>query len=97
MVLTDMSIGEVEVTCRWIEFVKTEPAAKTNRWLVTLISNGEVLGVVKWHGRWRRYAFFPNGNGPLEHECLIDIADFCVAQTTAKRVSSGKVLAASAA
>jgi hypothetical protein len=82
-----MSIDHLEG--RWIRF--DTPAAKTSRWLVVNKSDDAVLGVVSWFGRWRRYAFQPESDIVLQNQCLMDIADFCVDQTTAHMMNSKKV------
>jgi hypothetical protein len=35
------------------------------------------LGLVKWYGPWRTYAFFPTPNTYFEKTCLREIALFC--------------------
>ena len=42
---------------------------------------GYFLGTVKWFGRWRGYAFFPEGGTVFEKVCLREIADFCECET----------------
>ena len=34
------------------------------------------LGEIKWFGRWRKYAFFPDYMCVFEEECLRDISVF---------------------
>jgi hypothetical protein len=34
----------------------------------------ELLGFIKWFGRWRCYAFFPSPDCVFEQQCLRDIA-----------------------
>jgi len=51
---------------------------------------GELLGEVKWFGRWRGYAFFPLRDTIYEHRCLRDIADFVETQTKAHRAKKRK-------
>lgn len=69
--------------CRWIRFDPVPVDTKTNKWAVVEKSTGEVLGHVKWLGRWRRYVFSATDGCVLEWQCLTDIADFCVHQTKA--------------
>jgi len=35
-----------------------------------------VLGIVKWHGAWRQYCYFPTIQAVYSAGCLKDIADF---------------------
>lgn len=37
---------------------------------------GEFLGVIRWYGAWRKYAFFPETQTLYEQDCLRDIAQF---------------------
>ena len=62
----------------WVEFVRIERIGKqrTNRWSVNN-RNGTSLGVIRYHGAWRRYVFFPADATLFEHTCLRDIATFC--------------------
>lgn len=41
------------------------------------------LGQVKWFGRWRCYAFFPNADTVFETTCLEDLSAFCYGETRA--------------
>ena len=43
------------------------------------------LGEVKWFGRWRGYAFFPELYTIYEQKCMREIADFIEAQTKEHR------------
>ena len=36
----------------------------------------EVLGEIKWFGRWRQYAFFPEPGTVYNVECLNDIQTY---------------------
>jgi hypothetical protein len=46
-----------------------------------------MLGEVRWFGRWRCYAFYPEPDTLYERQCLRDIADFCEARTREHRES----------
>ncbi len=35
-----------------------------------------LLGVIKWYGGWRQYAFMPNADTVFERKCLGDIINF---------------------
>lgn len=38
--------------------------------------NGDGLGIIKWFGRWRQYAFFPENGTIFNVECLNDIQTY---------------------
>jgi hypothetical protein len=50
---------------------------------------GALLGSVKWYGRWRKYAFFPEAGTVFETGCLRDIAGFCEVETMKQRNNRG--------
>lgn len=72
-------------TGTWIEihFVADSPTGKTYVWEVT--NDGIVLGQIRWFGRWRKYAFFPQRDTVFEEVCLRDLAMFCSARTADHR------------
>jgi len=35
--------------------------------------SGEILGEIRWFGRWRQYSFFPRPETVFNRECLEDI------------------------
>lgn len=61
------------------------PEAKTRRWQVRASDGGWILGIIKWYGPWRKYAFFPETNTIYEEDCLRQIAQFVVNETTLHR------------
>lgn len=69
----------------WIEFVEPpkphDPHAKTKRWLVVEKSTRATLGVVRWYGAWRRYAFEPQPSTVWEQDCLRAVAEFIEEKT----------------
>lgn len=72
----------------YINFVEIDPNPKTRVWQVVPTAESPKaqediaeLGEVKWFGRWRRYAFFPQEGTIYEQSCLRKIADFCEGQT----------------
>ena len=40
-----------------------------------------VLGIIKWRGSWRKYAFFPHPDTFFEWVCMTDIGNFCKEET----------------
>jgi len=78
---------------KWITFESPRPSksGKTQEWgVVVKDAPAAYLGTVKWFGRWRRYAFFPERETIFEPTCLRDLAAFCEEQTRAHRESREK-------
>jgi hypothetical protein len=65
---------------KWIDFELVEEKAKTKVWHVVAKEDGTILGTVKWFGRWRQYAFFPESDTVFEKTCLDDIRVFLIDQ-----------------
>lgn len=68
------------------EYLRTEegsppPSGKTKTWDIISVRGNYLLGGVKWCGRWRRYAFYPEPEMIFEHNCMRDLADFCEQRT----------------
>lgn len=61
------------------------PAHKTRLWRVETKERGDVLGEVRWFGRWRKYCFEPFGRAVFEEVCMREISDFIVARTREHR------------
>lgn len=77
---------------KWITFNEIEGTGKTKRWAVTANEGDHTLGVVKWYGPWRGYAFFPQAGTLYERTCLRDIADFIEEQNKLKRQRPAEIL-----
>lgn len=58
-----------------IRWAGRSDSGKTDVYDVTNRERGTALGVVKWWGRWRQYAFLPAGDCVFSAGCLTDIAD----------------------
>jgi len=58
---------------KYLEFKLLERKPKTS--VIDVISklHGYRLGIIKWFGRWRQYAFFPEDGTIFNVECLNDI------------------------
>lgn len=69
----------------YISFVPGLPKPKTKTWQVATRPDLAPLGMVKWWGPWRKYAFFPFANTLFESLCLREIALFCEGQTKEHR------------
>ena len=74
----------------YINFVELTPNPATKRWAVMPEDGSAQIGMVKWHGPWRKYCFFPMGETVFEQVCLREIADFCENQTKAHCAQKGK-------
>jgi len=64
----------------WFRFDGTTPSEKT-KYFAVMMKGGphgydESLGVIKWHGPWRKYVFDPHVMTIYEQDCLRDIAAF---------------------
>ena len=68
---------------KWIDFEKQEKKEhfKTDIWIIFTKDGRTNLGFIKWYGRWRGYAFFPQSDTIYEEDCLRDIADFIETET----------------
>jgi len=67
---------------KFISFGKPKKSAsgKTKVWRV--VSNADdSLGEIRWFGRWRKYAFYPEIFTVYEQDCLRKIADFCESES----------------
>lgn len=55
----------------YIEFRDVTPDDRRTRVVeVVAVRDGALLGTVKWFGRWRRYAFFPEPGCAFDPGCL---------------------------
>lgn len=71
----------------WLRF-ETLPRPKDRKTDIfrVLTTDGEhELGVVRWYGRWRCFAFFPKESTLFEATCLRDLAAFCQNETARHR------------
>ncbi len=61
-----------------IRFISTgvRDGQKTERWNVETKEDEDLLGEIKWFGRWRQYAFFPALECVFEQICMREISDF---------------------
>ena len=58
---------------KYLKFHLLEQKPKTKVIGVYSKKNDDVLGEIKWFGRWRQYAFFPESGTIFNSECLNDI------------------------
>jgi len=67
---------------RYLEFRLLEQKPKTQVVEVVSKRHGFRLGIIKWFGKWRRYAFFPetatvfDAKIVFDAECLNDITSY---------------------
>lgn len=63
---------------KWIEDenLGSSKSGKTWVWAIKAKEGGDLLGLVKWFGRWRKYCFYPQPDCIFEEDCLRDIAQF---------------------
>jgi len=60
-------------TSKYLEFSITGHKPKTKIYGIWSKKSGEILGEIRWFGRWRQYAFFPRPETIFNPECLEDI------------------------
>lgn len=68
----------------YIVFIPVEAPyeKKTRIWHVRPVGDAMIsLGFIKWFGRWRCYAFYPQPGSVFENHCLMDLAEFCKEKT----------------
>lgn len=58
---------------KYLKFTIVELKPKTKVIDVESKISGDVLGTIKWYGKWRQYAFFPGIYTIFNAECLNDI------------------------
>jgi len=61
---------------KYLEFTIIEHKPKTKVIAVTSKIHGNELGIIKWFGAWRQYAFFPEYNTLFNVGCLNDIISY---------------------
>lgn len=60
------------------------PPKKTCTVYVHSRRHGDLLGVIKWYGAWRQYAFFPEAGTVWNPDCL-DAVNGCIRGLMAER------------
>lgn len=62
---------------KYIEFkLADKQNPKTQVWNVVSKHHGNILGAIKWFGRWRQYCFFPEEDTLYNSGCLSAITSF---------------------
>ncbi len=49
---------------------------KTSLWDIRSSKGNSLLGVVRWYGAWRQYAFMPSANIVLNPDCMDELSAF---------------------
>ena len=73
-------------TTKYIQFNLDHQTEKTHHWSVLSIKHNTLLGIIKWYGAWRQYAFFPEPNTVFNVECLGDIESFIEQEMERRRI-----------
>ena len=60
---------------KYLEFNIIEQKSKTKIIAVDSKLHGNTLGIIKWYGAWRQYAFYPKHGTLFNIECLNDITN----------------------
>ncbi len=72
----------------FIHFVENSiKGQKTQRWECVRSANGIYIGMVRWHGGWWSYIFYPEEGSSYDAKCFRDIADFMDNLTKRQRES----------
>ena len=61
---------------KWLNIALLDHTDKTAKYTVRNKENNVLLGIIKWFGSWRKYAFFPCSDMVFETQCLSDITGF---------------------
>lgn len=61
---------------KYLEFSTIAELPKTKTIRILSKRHGNGLGLIKWFGRRRRYAFFPENETAFDAECLNDIISY---------------------
>lgn len=69
-----------------IEQMPQQGGRITQMWrVVTNDGIGNLLGVIRWHAPWRKYAFFPEDGTLFEQDCLQDLSQTLIDKTAEHR------------
>lgn len=92
-------VGKPEINMTHI-FLQDCPALagpKTKAWFVRSKYDGQpVLGNVRWFGRWRKYAFYPEAGCIFEEVCMREISEFIEKTTKEHREATQRAKQANA-
>lgn len=74
----------------FLAFTETKDTGKTKVWSVTNSNDGSYLGIVSWHGPWRKYCLFVSGPTIWSPDCLADVARFIEARMAERKKQPSK-------
>ena len=60
----------------YLVFVRQAQVGRGRKTLIVRVvsaQHGDTLGVIKWFGRWRQYAFFPEPGSVWNPDCLTEV------------------------
>lgn len=63
------------------------PSGKTKVWFIYSHLHGDVLGEVRWMGRWRQYSLFVRPDTIWNDACLREVADFLIKANSEHRAA----------
>ena len=63
-------------TTKWLTFVEIPTSGTTEAFYVMTKDRSTTLGEIRWFGRFRKYAFFPEANMVFDSVCLYDIKEW---------------------
>lgn len=63
-------------TTEWLRFEQVKDTGKTFAWQVTDKEETALLGLVSWHGPWRKYVFMSGDRVIFDADCLQSVQEF---------------------
>lgn len=64
----------------YTRFTEISDTGKTKVWSVDNVNDGSHLGLVKWHGPWRKYVLMIQSHTIWSADCLKDVTEFIAHQ-----------------
>jgi len=61
------------ILSKYMIFELVSNAGKTEIWNVRARRTGDLLGQIKWFGRWHQYCFYPERDTVFNRGCLEEI------------------------
>jgi hypothetical protein len=76
----------------YLSFERTGKSPSGKTWIVVVYGVRARLGEIRWFGRWRHYAFFPDDGTLYNPDCMGEIASMCRALMSERaRVSDNEM------
>jgi len=83
--MTDEYQDPTHVVSKYLNFEEDDHwGHKTKRIVIVSKRHVDILGDIRWYGRWRQYAFFPEAKTVWNPECMRDVQE-CIARLMAER------------